>query len=505
MSCRRNARNYNSASYDNNRIPPDNSIAGQRRAANRAASPYDRASLRRGSVVALIADMEADLGGTYLDYMPTNNIMADSHSYVLDSISDWGTIQTNTKGVNNMRNYFRKYFDRRTLRDLKLEIKSETTVTRKEFTTLYKTLDLYNSLDKKEKESNYGKILKDKIIAIRLRVKESRRMRLHCSLPKKGVGTYVTFSTYNAYGFKHFSSNIGAYNYLLSRVKELLQIKRRESRDKKVNYRVINNRNEIFTVGGVHNREGTFLAIIRNFKDDYINSTKAPSMSENCVGVELEFFVESDPSYLKQMFVKADLYKYVFVKGDSSIELDDDCDWDDWSALEVNIIAPENEIASVTTRTLKVLNYLGARVNESCGVHVHLDVRNKNKERVFRNLVRSQKILQKLVSSDRVFNTYCKKVETDVWNESENDRYMAISSKASYSRFETIEVRLLDGCLEKTRILNWIKLLVNISNYKKDLIYSATAGATALEAVKFLTKTKVIDKKQFEFLKERVS
>ena len=131
---------------------------------------------------------------------------------------------------------------------------------------------------------------------------------------------------------------------------------------------------------------------------------------------------------------------------------------------------------------------MSCRVNSSCGLHVHLDMRQRRPTKCYKNLIRTQDILMQLVDSTRRNNVeYCEKVNVDPallkklyfsdtgkpdyngmyigrGNQSSNptyDRYTAINAQAYY-KFRTIEVRLHHGSIDMTEIYNWCLLLTTI-------------------------------------------
>ena len=108
----------------------------------------------------------------------------------------------------------------------------------------------------------------------------------------------------------------------------------------------------------------------------------------------------------------------------------------------------------------KHLATLGARVNASCGLHIHLDQRGVNRSTAWRRynrLVEALPWLKMCVSPSRLENQYCR---LNVIGEGVSDnRYRAINW-ASYSEHCTIEVRLLNGTIDANKILHWVNLCV---------------------------------------------
>lgn len=185
-----------------------------------------------------------------------------------------------------------------------------------------------------------------------------------------------------------------------------------------------------------------------------------PWNDKHFVGVELEFisFYESDE--ILSELEDAGLERYVNLKDDGSIDPTDTHP----NSHEINILAPQTQIKRIVKQVCAVLAKLDCVVNYSCGLHVHLDMRNRDKEKCFANLVAAQPLLYSMVSKTRRTNTYCRPTEGTNWRLT--DKYQGVNSLA-YSRYKTIEVRIHSGTLNATKITNWIDLLVKIIEGKK--------------------------------------
>lgn len=113
----------------------------------------------------------------------------------------------------------------------------------------------------------------------------------------------------------------------------------------------------------------------------------------------------------------------------------------------------------------KVLNTMGASVNDTCGLHVHLDQFNFNRDEAQVNaskLGAFLPILGKLVPQSRRNNSYCR---LDVSAINGDSRYFAVNATA-YSKHKTIEVRLHSGTTNADKIEQWVKLLRAIVELK---------------------------------------
>ena len=153
----------------------------------------------------------------------------------------------------------------------------------------------------------------------------------------------------------------------------------------------------------------------------------------------------------------------VQMKHDGSINADDGC-----MALEFAVVFHKNDRSNLEA-LCNVLRELGAEVNKSCGLHVHLDCRdlfeagrlNARKAGLRANrIVNALPVLAEMVPASRRANTYCRLGKSR--RPSSSDRYWAVNTTA-LSRFKTIEVRLHSGTTSFSKINNWIDLLWLIS------------------------------------------
>lgn len=158
---------------------------------------------------------------------------------------------------------------------------------------------------------------------------------------------------------------------------------------------------------------------------------------------------------LKNKFQKAGLQD-IEVKDDGSINAEDG-----YYAAEITFTFSVNNFEKIA-KVCKILNDNGAKVNKSCGMHVHIDMRKLSSQTVQdqgHNLVTALPILQRLVPKSRVKNSYC---QDNKGKFNQKDRYYAINSK-SLSEHNTIEVRLHSATTNPEKITQWVKLLNNIT------------------------------------------
>jgi len=210
---------------------------------------------------------------------------------------------------------------------------------------------------------------------------------------------------------------------------------------------------------------------------------KRPETLHKHVGVEIEFLSSWERLEIAHELAVAKLTPFVELKHDGSVSGDsDDCDGscrDGCECLgdcncdctcggqghELAVVAKERDIFDVVQRVCAVLAKVDAYVNKTCGLHVHLDMRNLRRlppvESAFHNLVYSLPLLTSIVPASRKKNHYCE-VNRYPTMDRYNSRYYAINPMA-YKEHKTLEVRLHSGTINAMKINNWIELLLKIA------------------------------------------
>lgn len=192
---------------------------------------------------------------------------------------------------------------------------------------------------------------------------------------------------------------------------------------------------------------------------DYISENTVslkPTKKTNYIGIEMECYSHYSYFELMDKINKLKLNKIVQVVGDGSIEPDFG------TSTEFRILLPESQLALGLKKISKLFTKGKFGVNDSCGLHVHLDMRNRNVEKCHKQLLKFQDVLFGLVSEDRWSNNYCKYAT----KHNQGDRYLAINKQRAYIKHKTIEIRLHQGTLDFKRIEQWSKLLLKIINGK---------------------------------------
>ena len=171
------------------------------------------------------------------------------------------------------------------------------------------------------------------------------------------------------------------------------------------------------------------------------------------VGIEIECILPSGQSMTPLM----PYARWIDIGGDGSISYHEG-----EMGKEIRVCIKRDELRAVIPGIIGALNEMGARVNTSCGLHVHLDQRHNPKpEETQAKLVRSLGLLYTVVPASRRNNAYCKRNRRDSLRA--KSRYRAING-LSYFRHKTIEVRLFAGTLNATKIINWVETLLAIAH-----------------------------------------
>lgn len=146
-----------------------------------------------------------------------------------------------------------------------------------------------------------------------------------------------------------------------------------------------------------------------------------------------------------------------------------------------------------------VLDYCEVKVNDSCGLHIHMDAANFTLS-TWKNLIltyrRAERIIDAFMPPSRRNNHYCRGLQSiteqriqdagslrDLQNAFGGDRYHKLNLE-SYSRHRTVEFRQHGGTTNYTKMENWIHF---ISNMITSAQHTNIATGTALANLPFLT------------------
>lgn len=142
-------------------------------------------------------------------------------------------------------------------------------------------------------------------------------------------------------------------------------------------------------------------------------------------------------------------------------------------------------------KVCRVLNECGAKVNKTCGTHVHLDARGMEMQtwkNIYKNYARLEDVIDSFMPQSRRENTYCHSLrrisnlerridQSRTLGEIEaifGSRYYKINPK-SYARHNTCEFRQHNGTVEFIKISTWVRFLNNLIDFSKNhLVTDAT-------------------------------
>lgn len=200
------------------------------------------------------------------------------------------------------------------------------------------------------------------------------------------------------------------------------------------------------------------MGLLKEFQSKVLKLPKQPRDGSQYVGIEIECVTPHNADLTSLL----PFSKYINVGTDGSVDAGRN-----ETGSEFRVCVKRDEIRAVLPGIMQAIKGLGATVNKSCGLHIHMDQRH-HKDRnevaaVFQRLVRSLGLLYTVVPLSRRRNTYCKRNRYADFDRARNgERYKAVNASA-YHRHGTIEVRLFGGTLEETKIINWIETLYAIA------------------------------------------
>ena len=197
--------------------------------------------------------------------------------------------------------------------------------------------------------------------------------------------------------------------------------------------------------------------------DDIVRASKRPTSSTNYIGVEIECMMNEDREEFNDSLVKAGLSKHCKLVSDASIHREED---DPEYRIEVTVIAKQSEYKSILKRVLNTINKAGGKVNKSCGLHVHFDMRNRDPEQSYYKFYNMQSILRKLTPESRRSNQYCKPSESSFRQQVKESRKYSAINVETLGRHNTIEIRMHHGTLDEDVMFNWIDTLICILDNK---------------------------------------
>lgn len=276
-----------------------------------------------------------------------------------------------------------------------------------------------------------------------------------------------------------------------------LQGLRREARRITVTSKDLSTGHKIQKIGKVMATAGIFLKISETFALDIIKQHKKPTTNDNYVGIEIEMLSPKTIEQMNKEFVAQRLHRYVNIGTDGSIRNDSP---DPMNAMELRICLPESMLEEKIKAIAEVLRKNRCYANRSCGLHVHLDMRNRDPELCYRNFFKVQNIMLLVQPETRRNNRYCmpnekaslKLKEFSAGQPGDRGNYdlkrRVVINTDSYHKNEmrTIEIRVHEGATKFKDIYNWAQFLVATASLKNELPNVVT-DLKDLKEVNYLT------------------
>lgn len=190
--------------------------------------------------------------------------------------------------------------------------------------------------------------------------------------------------------------------------------------------------------------------------------------SGECLGIELEFIGSKGSPITQWDSDDFDAHPFHSFKHDGSINSTDVdetvCALQEYTAF-INGSNTKDWIN--VFETLKDLTNNGAIVNETCGNHVHLDMRHKSSASYYRTAGKMRDAFttwaHRLVSYRRSHNRYC-----GIHNNHTSNRYTAINTQC-WSEHRTVEVRIGMPTLNPNKLKYWTRFLQYIVSDRSDV------------------------------------
>lgn len=349
-------------------------------------------------------------------------------------------------------------------------------------------------LKKLESQRNKQKLAGDKISSPVLKENWAKIKDLNAQLKTLLADTKTVYKVKTASGIYELDCK---EDQIENRIRSKIRASRAERKKVSPIVKTISGNIQYEKVGGVLAKKGEFARINKNYALNVIGEHKKPTTAtDNYVGIEVEMLGTKDIESMKKEFIKAKLHKHVNIGTDGSVRTDKSGQY----AMELRIIVKESERVDVLTRIFQVLKDTKATVNDSCGTHVHIDMRNRDVEKCYYNLFKVQSLMLATQPEKRRKNSYCKPNERATLKVEEfeqQDRYRLINVQA-YRKLKTIEIRLHQGTVDLKDITAWINFLVAVAS-KTDKIKSA------VETVKELQEQVTLDEDSLKHLQKRIT
>lgn len=188
------------------------------------------------------------------------------------------------------------------------------------------------------------------------------------------------------------------------------------------------------------------------------NIAKRMRPSGECLGIELEFVGSKGSAITNWDSDDFDAFPFHSFKHDGSINSSDSsevvCALQEYTAF---INGSSDRDWSQVFKTLTDLTGAGAMVNETCGNHVHIDMRHKSSASYYRTAGKVRDAFNtwahRLVSHRRAYSRYC-----GIQNGHTSNRYTAVNTQC-WSEHRTVEIRIGMPTLNPHKLKYWSRFL----------------------------------------------
>lgn len=173
-----------------------------------------------------------------------------------------------------------------------------------------------------------------------------------------------------------------------------------------------------------------------------------------CLGIELEFVAQKGSEIVSWDSSDYPVHPWLFFKGDGSIRANQSSETlASYQELTWFVNGNSNMDWKNMQNVLSTMTDSGASVNNSCGNHVHIDMRHRTPTSAARTASKVREALNtwahRTVSFNRAHNTYC-----GIDRDHHNNRYTAVNTEC-ISEHQTIEVRLGMPTLNYYKLKYW--------------------------------------------------
>jgi hypothetical protein len=188
----------------------------------------------------------------------------------------------------------------------------------------------------------------------------------------------------------------------------------------------------------------------------------------NYLGIELEFISKVPLEKAREILYIMKLERFCDITLDASIETQE---MGESHGLELRILSKQNQLEERLLLVQEYLNQVAYYTDDSCGIHVHIDMRNRNYKRSRDRLMSSQSQFRSMMPSHRVDpGSYNDALSHYEIKDIESGRYVDRSKDINihaYNKYKTIEVRVHEATLDMNDLYDWCRYLTSVVDNKE--------------------------------------